>query len=97
MKPCSKIADISIFPVLSYIIEADIPDSEALLISERDGRLNDIHTAIKDYFLNLDTEAAASETLEEDVLAEFKRISDLYSDDKITVNCLIQTIEHDIP
>lgn len=91
-----NISEISIFPALSYLIEADIPDSNALLLSERDGRLNEIHIAIKDYFLGLDTETVSSETLEENLLLEFERLSVFYSDEKIGVKCLIQDIESDI-
>lgn len=91
-----NIADISIFPVLSYEIVANIPDSQALLVSERDDRLNHIHAAIQTYFLNMDAQTALAETLEDDVLTEFKRISTIYSDDKMIVECRIQTIERDL-
>lgn len=91
-----NIADISIFPVLSYEIKADIPEPGTLLVSERDDKLDDIHTSIQAFLLGLDAERASAEALEDDVLAEFERLSAIYSDDKMAVECQIQSIERDI-
>lgn len=90
------IADISVFPVLSYAIEANIQDPGAIMVSERDSKINDIHSAIKEFLLGLDAEAVMAETLEDDILAEFERLSTMYSDDKMMVECRIQSIERDI-
>ncbi|NLW79265.1 MAG: hypothetical protein GXY32_07650 [Ruminococcaceae bacterium] len=92
----ANIQDITVFPIVSYEIEATISNSETLLVSERDGRLNDIHAAIKAFLLEMKPETAAADTLEADVLAEFERLSALYSDDQITVDCRIQSIEREM-
>lgn len=91
-----NIADISIYLVLSYVIEATTPDSQNILVSERDSRLNNIHAAIETFVFNMDTESASADTFEDDVLNEFERISMMYSDDKMTVECEVQGVERDI-
>jgi|GEM_PF-4193019 len=90
------IANISVFPVLSYEVEANTQDPGAILVSERDSKINDIHSSIKDFLLSMDTEAVMAVTLEDDILAELDRLSAMYSDDKMTVECRVQSIERDV-
>ena len=91
-----NISDIRIFPVLSYVIETTTPDSQNILVSERDSRINNIHTDIETFVLSMDAEAVSEDTFEDDVLTEFERISMMYSDDKMSVGCEVQGVERDI-
>lgn len=91
-----NIQKFNMFPVLSYEIEAVVQDEASVTVSERDSRIDGIHSAIKEYFLGLTPEAAASETLEEELTAEFERLSVRNSDEKISIECRIQAVERDL-
>ena len=89
-------AVLNIYPLLIYNVEWDIHNMDAITVAERDSRINDIHSEIKEYWLGMSLEEIASETLESEIAAEFARISQAYSDDKMTIDCVIQSIEFDI-
>lgn len=91
-----NIQEINVFPVLSYEIEAVVQDEKSVTVFERDERINGIHSAIKAYFLGLAPEAAASESLEQELSAEFEALSAGNSDEKISIQCRIQAIERDL-
>lgn len=90
------IADISVFPVLSYAIETNIPTPETLTVSERDSRINDIQAAIRKLLLGMDKEAVSAENLWDVIEAEFEMLSVEFSDAGIAVKCRMQGLERDI-
>lgn len=92
----AHIEEIAVFPVLSYAIEEEIADEKALLVVERDRRMNGARDAIVSALLGLSEEEAAAEALW-DVLEEaFERISAAFSDGEMTVVCRIQGLERDM-
>lgn len=91
-----NIADIQIFPVLSYEIETEIQDPETFLISERDDRINNAKTAIADFILGLTIDEVSEDNLEQRIQAEFEIIPAAGSDEKFAVACRIQSLERDV-
>ncbi len=89
-------AVLNIYPLLIYNVEWDIHNVDAITVAERDRRINDIHSEIKEYWLGMSLEETASEALENDIAAEFARISKAYSDETMMLDCVILSIEFDI-
>lgn len=52
--------------------------------------------SIKEFLFGLDQTTAMEETLDDDILAEFQRLSTMYSDDEMMVECRVQSIECDV-
>ena len=92
-----NISEITVFPILSYSIEAGIANPDSLLVADRDGRINDTHTAIINFFTELDKETSMQENLWNIIELEFERISSQESDAKISISCMIQELERDMP
>ena len=77
--------------------EAGIANPDSLLVADRDGRINDTHTAIINFFTELDKEISMQENLWNIIELEFERISSQESDAKISISCMIQGLERDMP
>lgn len=91
-----NIAEIRVFPVVTYAIEAVLADPGTLLVAERDGRINEAHARIAALVLGLDEGTAGSAGLTELLAAEFDAISADLSDEKIAMACQLQGVEQDI-
>lgn len=52
--------------------------------------------SIKEFLFGLDQTTAMEETLDDGILAEFQRLSTMYSDDEMMVECRVQSIECDV-
>ncbi|MDL2294434.1 hypothetical protein LJC60_07380 [Ruminococcaceae bacterium OttesenSCG-928-D13] len=87
------IAEINTFPAFFYSIEVEIADPDTLLVSERDSRINDARASIVSYFIELDKETAAAETLWDTLALELEAISAKYSDSHISVECSVHELE----
>lgn len=90
------IAEITIFPVLSYAIEVTQADPDTLLVGARDSRINGTIAAINNLLLAMDEDAVRAETLWDTLEAAFERISAEQSDDEIAIVCKIQGLERDV-
>ncbi len=90
------IAEINVFPVLSYSIEFLLPHPESLTVAERDSRLNHVRSGVRDYLLALSPEAVQAESLESDLSAELDRLSIAQSDDDMTIICTVQGLERNV-
>lgn len=86
---------LNIYPLLTYFVEETVHDPSAVTVSERDERINSAHAAVKETFLSLGEDVIMADTLEENLLAEFERLSAAYSDDAMTVRCVIQGVERE--
>lgn len=91
------IAEINIFPTLFYSIEADIANAEKLLISDRDGKLNDAQESIISFFVGLDEDVARAANIEDVVRLELEKISAQKSDISMSLICGIQGLEREEP
>ncbi|MGI6153202.1 MAG: hypothetical protein ACOYJB_05115 [Christensenellaceae bacterium] len=91
-----NIADLTIYPILSYAVERNIPDPQTTLVAERDSRINNVRDSIRTFLLEMDEQAAMADNLQHVLEAKLQTISDEYSDSDISVLCTIQGLERDI-